>query len=128
MVQTMWNDMTQYTFNFHKNWKLCKLFLEYICVFKYTNTLHLFSQIYSNLPLYKMKWNSYFLIFCIGYILIECAKKMWNSFKKFRCESLQHAYPWKVVQCDTPKGVTIMCFHHFTRPKIIYMGFTLTLT
>jgi len=32
MVQTMWNDMVEYTFNFHKDWKSFKLFLEYICV------------------------------------------------------------------------------------------------
>jgi Na+-transporting NADH:ubiquinone oxidoreductase subunit NqrB len=35
MVQTMWNDMVQYTFNFHKNYKLFKLFLEYIYIFEY---------------------------------------------------------------------------------------------
>jgi hypothetical protein len=52
MVQTMWNDMLQYTFNFHKKLKSFKLILEYICVFEY---LHLFPQIYSNLPFYKMK-------------------------------------------------------------------------
>ncbi len=33
MVQTMWNDMVQYTFNFHKDFKLFKFFPEYICVF-----------------------------------------------------------------------------------------------
>jgi hypothetical protein len=33
MVQTIWNDMVQYTFNFHKYLKSFKLFLEYICVF-----------------------------------------------------------------------------------------------
>ncbi len=36
-------------------------FLGYICVFEYTYTLHLFPQIYTNLPLYKMKCNSLFL-------------------------------------------------------------------
>jgi len=55
MVQIMWIDMVQYTFNFHKYYKLFKLFLKYICVFEYIGTLHLFLQIYSNLPLYKMK-------------------------------------------------------------------------
>jgi hypothetical protein len=35
MVQIMWDDMVQYTFNFHKDLKLLKLFLEYICVFEY---------------------------------------------------------------------------------------------
>jgi hypothetical protein len=60
MVHIMWNDMILYTFNFHKNWKSFKFFLEYICVFEYTSTLHSFSQIYSNLSLYKMKGNSFF--------------------------------------------------------------------
>jgi hypothetical protein len=48
--------MVQYTFNFHKNEKSFKLFLEYICVFEYTCTLHLFPWIYSNLLFYKMKY------------------------------------------------------------------------
>jgi len=60
MVHIMWNDMVQYTFNFYKNWKTFKFFLEYIYVFEYIGKLYLFSQIYSNLPLYKMKWNSFF--------------------------------------------------------------------
>ncbi len=34
--------------------------MEYICVFEYTCTLHSFPQIYSNIPLYKMKWNKIF--------------------------------------------------------------------
>jgi hypothetical protein len=52
MVHIMWNDVGQYTFNFHKD---LKLVLEYICVFEYINTLHSFTQIYSNLPFYNMK-------------------------------------------------------------------------
>jgi len=68
MVHIMWNDMVQYTFNFHKYYKSFKLFFKYICVFEYTCTLHSFPQICSNLPLYKMKWNSFFLISCLGYI------------------------------------------------------------
>jgi hypothetical protein len=59
MVQNVCNDMVQYIFNFHKNEKLFKNILEYICVFEYTTTLHLFPQIYSIFPLYKMKWNSF---------------------------------------------------------------------
>jgi len=61
--------MVQYSFNFHEDWKRFKLFLEYICVFEYTFTLHLFSQIYSNLPLYKMEWNSFLKKSYLGYIL-----------------------------------------------------------
>ncbi len=55
MVQIMCNDMVQYTFNFNEKFKSFNLFLDYICVFEYTSELHLFSEIYSNLPLYKMK-------------------------------------------------------------------------
>jgi hypothetical protein len=36
MVHIMWNNMLQYTFNFHKDWKSFKLFMKYICVFEYT--------------------------------------------------------------------------------------------
>jgi hypothetical protein len=70
MVHIMWNDMVQYIFNFREDSKSFKLFLEYICVFEYMGTLHWFSQIYSNLPFYKMKWNSsFFLISYFNYIL-----------------------------------------------------------
>jgi hypothetical protein len=50
MVHIMWNDMGQ------KHYKSFKLFLYYICVFEYIGTLYSFPQIYSNIPLYKMKW------------------------------------------------------------------------
>jgi hypothetical protein len=40
--------------------KSFKCFLEYIRVFEYISTLHLFPEIYSNFPFYKMKWNSFF--------------------------------------------------------------------
>jgi len=61
MVQIMWNGMIQYTFiDLHEDYKSFKLFLEYNCVFGYIGTLHSFSQIYFNLPLYKMKWNNFF--------------------------------------------------------------------
>jgi hypothetical protein len=60
MFQTMWNGMVQYIFNFHKNWKSFKLFLDYVYVFEYTSTLHVFPQIYYSISFYKMKWNSFF--------------------------------------------------------------------
>jgi hypothetical protein len=66
------------------------LFLEYICVFEYTNTLHLFPQIYSNFPLYKMKWNSsFFNILLLGYILTYYAKTLWNFFKSLKWDKFQ---------------------------------------
>jgi len=36
---------------------------------------------------------------------------LWKSFKSLRCNTLKHAHPWKVIQCDSPRGVTIVCFH-----------------
>jgi hypothetical protein len=105
MVQTMWNDMVQYTFNFHKNQKSFQLFLEYICVFEYTSTLHLFPQIYSNLPLYKMKWNnSFFNILPLGYILTFNAKILWNSFKSLKWDRFKHAHPLENNIMWHPKG------------------------
>jgi hypothetical protein len=59
MVQIMSNGMVQYIFNFHKNKKSFKLFLEYIYIFEYTSTLHLFPQIYYNISFNKMKWNKF---------------------------------------------------------------------
>jgi hypothetical protein len=35
-----------------------------------------------------------------------------------RWDTLKHAYPWKTIECDTPKGVTVMCFHPI--PKITF--------
>ncbi len=111
MIHIMWNDMVQYTFNFHMDWKSFKLFLEYICVFEYKDTIHAFPKIYCNLPLYKMKWNSFFLnLLPRLYFNIIC-KNIVKIFQNLRWDTLKHAHPWKVIQCDTPKGVTIMCFH-----------------
>ncbi len=90
--------------------------MEYVCVFEYTCTLHLFSQIYSNLPFYKMKWNSFFSNLLPRLYSNICAKKLWNFFKRLRWDTLKHAYPWKVVLCDTWKGVTVMCFHPLSTP------------
>jgi hypothetical protein len=51
MVQTMWNDMFQYTFNFHKDFKSFKKNLEEICVFEYTYTQHISTNILQFLTL-----------------------------------------------------------------------------
>jgi hypothetical protein len=32
-------------------------------------------------------------------------------FQKFEADTFKHAHPWKTIQCDTPKQVTIVCFH-----------------
>ncbi len=84
--------------------------MEYIGVFESTSTQHLFPQIYSTFPLYKMKWNSFFPnILPRLYSNIIC-KNIVKFFQKFEVGYIQHAHRWKVVQCDTPKVVTIVCF------------------
>jgi hypothetical protein len=89
MVHIMWNDMIQYTFNFYKYYKSFKLLFEYIYVFEYIGTLHLFSQIYSNLPLYKMKWKNFFFnILPRLYSNIIC-KNILNFFLKFEVGYIQ---------------------------------------
>jgi hypothetical protein len=77
MVHIMWNDMVQYTFNFHKDYKSFKLFLEYICVFEYIGTLHSFPQIYSLIS-HFIKWDEivFFIISCLGCILTQYAKML----------------------------------------------------
>jgi hypothetical protein len=69
MIHIMWNDMVQYTFNFHKNYKSFKLFLEYICVFEYTEHYIRFHK-YTPIS-HFIKWNEIvsIVIFCLGYIL-----------------------------------------------------------
>ncbi len=45
---------------------------------------------------------------------------MWNSFKILRLDTLKYAHPSKVIQCDTPNGVTVVCFH----PLVNYFKFS----
>jgi hypothetical protein len=84
-----------------------------ICVFEYIGTLHLFSQIYSNLPLYKMKWNSFFPNILLMLYFNILYKNIVKFFQKFEvgytqtCTPLENSIMWH------PKGVTIMCFHTF---------------
>jgi len=100
MVQTMCNDMGQYIFNFHKNEKLFKNILEYICVFEYISTLHLFSQIHSIFPLYKMKWNSFFSIILprlYSNIICQDIVIFFQNFKVWyiqTCTSLENSTMW----------------------------------
>jgi len=84
--------------------------LEYICVFEHKCTLHLFSQIYSNLTHYKMKWNIFsFNILLRLYSSIIC-KNMWNSLKSLKWNTFKHAHPWENSIMWHPKR-TIECFH-----------------
>jgi len=41
-------------------------------------------------------------------------------FQKLKWDTLKHAHPWKVVQYDTPKVVTIECFHSIFVTPFIY--------
>ncbi len=98
------------TFTKTKNHLNC--FLEYICVFEYIGTLHLFPQIYSNMPLYKMKWNSFFynlLLMLYSKIIRKNIVKIFQNFVvgyTQTCTSLEN----NTINV-TPKGVTVMCFH-----------------
>jgi len=67
--------------------------LEYICVFEYTSTLHLFPQTHSNLPLYKMKRNNfYFNVLPRLYSNIIC-KNIVKLFQKFEMGYIQTCTP-----------------------------------
>jgi hypothetical protein len=104
------NDMIQYTFNFHKNENYLNYFLEFIFVFEYMDTIHLFPQIYSNLPLYKMKWNIY--IFRKLYSNMIC-KNIVKIFQKFEvgytqtCTSIESSTMWH------PKGGPCSVLSHY---------------
>jgi hypothetical protein len=115
MVKTIWNDMVQYTFNFHKNSRSFKFFWEYICVFEYVGTLHSFPQIYSNLPFYKMKWFFFFSNILPRVIFIIC-KNIMKGFQKFEIGQIQTCTSLKSIIKWHPNGVIIMCFH----PKIFF--------
>jgi hypothetical protein len=82
--------------------------LEYICVFEYTCTLHSFSQIYSNLLLYKMKWNNLFFNLLPKLYSNTICKNIMKIFRKFEvgysqtCTSLESSTMWhpKGGQCN----------------------------
>ncbi len=79
-------------YNFHNNYKSFKCSLEYICVFEYIGTLHSSQQIYSNLPLYKMKWNNLFSnILPRLYPNIIC-KNIVKIFWKLKVHSNMHIF------------------------------------
>ncbi len=74
--------------------------MEYICVFECIGTLHLFPQIYSNLPIHKMKWNSFLSnLLPKLYSNIIC-KNIVNIFQQFEvghtqtCTSLESSTMW----------------------------------
>jgi hypothetical protein len=127
--QIMWNDMGQYTFNFHKVFFCFLFFWEYICVFEYTSTLYSFSQIYSNLPLYKMEWNNLFsnLLYRL-YSNIIC-KNIVKIFQKFEvgytqtCTSLESSTMWhpKGGHCNvlSPQKNTIITIWLCFQPLVI---------
>ncbi len=46
-------------------------------------------------------------------------------FQKFEVDlrfkdTFKHAHPWKIVQYDNPKGVTVLCFHFIFVIPFIY--------
>jgi hypothetical protein len=96
------------------------LFLKYICVFEYKDTLHSFPQIYFNIPFYNMKWNSFFFSnFWPRLYFNKICKTIVKIFQRFEvgyiqtCTSLENSTMWHF------KRFTIMCFH----PTINYGWF-----
>ncbi len=78
--------------------------MEYICVFKYISTLHLFPKIYSNLPLYKMKWNNLFCnLLPRLYSNIIC-KNIVRIFQKFEVGYTQTCTSLQSSTLSHPKG------------------------
>ncbi len=57
--------------------------------FEYISTLHSFSQIYSNLPLYKMTWNSFFLNLLPRLYYNIIWKNIVKIFRKFEVGYIQ---------------------------------------
>jgi hypothetical protein len=116
MVLIMWNDMVQYTFNFHKNKKSFKYFLKYIFFFEYTSTLHLFPQIYSNISLHKMKWNSFFFNILPRLYSNIIWKDIMKLFQKFDVGYIQACTPLESSTMWHLKG-----HHSVLSPIIIIM-------
>ncbi len=87
--------------------------MEYICVFEYIGTLHFFLQIYYNLPLYEMKWNSFFSnILPRLYFYIMCK----NIIKFFQMFDVGYTQTYTLMESNImshPKRVSVVCFHPF---------------
>jgi hypothetical protein len=95
-------------------------FLEYICVFECISTLHLFPQICSNLPLYKMKWNSsFFHILPIYVIFQHNMQKYCEIFQKFEMGYIQACTPLESSIMWHPKGDHHNVFSLITKTFII---------
>jgi len=87
--------------------------LEYICVFEYTCTLHLWKQIYFSCPLYKMKWNSFFSnLLPRLYFNIIC-KNIVKIFQKFEVGYTQTCMPLESSTAWPPKGGHRSVLHPF---------------
>jgi len=84
--------------------KSFKLFLEYICVFEYTDILHSFSQMYFNLPLYKMKWNNIFSNILLRLYSNIICEKIVKIFQKFEMGYIQTCTSWENSIMWQPKG------------------------
>ncbi len=79
---------------------MCFWIHKYICFHKYTPISHFIKR--------NIKYHFYILP--ILYSNITC-KNILKFFQSLMWDTFKHAHLWKVVQCDTPKGITIMCFH-----------------
>ncbi len=80
-----------------------------------------FSQIYSNLSFYDMKWNIFFFnILPRLYSNIIC-KNLVKIFENFEMGYTQTCTSLESSTMQHPKGVTILCFHPFVTCQVLPM-------
>jgi hypothetical protein len=78
----------------------------------------LFPQIYSNLSLYKMKWNKLFYHILLRLYSNIIYKNIVKVFQTFKVGYIQTCTSFLKIQCDITQGITIVCFHPFVAVKM----------
>jgi hypothetical protein len=120
MVQTIWNGMVQYSFNFHTNYKIFKLFLEYICVFEYMYIAFFSTNILQSLTLWNEMKYIYIYILPRLYSNIIC-KNVVKIFENFEMGYTQTCTSLESNIMQHPKGVIVVCFHPFVTCEVLPM-------
>jgi hypothetical protein len=101
---------------FHLSWRLkfIKIVVGiYLCFLVHMYTTFIFTNILQFTILQnEMKWSNFFFNILPRLNSNIICKKCYEIFSNVWgvIHSNMHAHPWKIIQCDTPKGVTIMHF------------------
>jgi hypothetical protein len=85
-------------------------------IFLFLSTQVHYIRFHKYIPIFHfIKWNEIIFFYNVLFRLYSniICKILWKSFKSLRCDTLKHAHPWKMTQCDTPNGVIIVWFHPF---------------